>query len=307
VKLRRDLVTGSLLGLACGDGLGAPFEGSTKVARTLLSQWAGTERRLRYTDDTALAIALTEHLCRNAGALNDDELVLDFARAWQREPDRGYGSGPPAVFRTALVGGDWRGLAQRLFGETGSFGNGGAMRTAPVAFLPGAVSTRVLLARQQAAITHTNDLALDGAALQCAAVAISADTANGVLDPESFLAQVKGHVQTPEFREALQGLHIAVRRGWAPEEVAMHLGNDISAVGSVPSALAAFLLRPDDVQEAVMFAIEMGGDTDTIAAMTGALAGARCGEGRLPPSWVRRLERASEIRSLADSLAAVSD
>jgi poly(ADP-ribose) glycohydrolase ARH3 len=138
-------------------------------------------------------------------------------------------------------------------------------------------------------------------------VALSAETADGDLDAELFLAHAKAHVETPEFREALQVVLAAVRRGWSPHEVAAHLGNDISAVGSVRSALAAFLLNPDDLRGAVLFAIQMGGDTDTIAAMTGAIAGARCGEVGLPQFWVHRLERASEIRDLAGSLAAMGD
>jgi poly(ADP-ribose) glycohydrolase ARH3 len=307
VALRRDAVTGSLLALACGDALGAPFEGAVRVARPLLEQWEATGRTLRYTDDGAMAIVLTEHLCRHSGAVHDEDLVLDFARAWRQEPGRGYGAGPPAIFLTALAGGDWHGLAQGLFGGTGSYGNGGAMRTAPVAFVPGAVATRVLLARQQAAVTHANVLALDGAALQCAAVAISAETADDDLDAELFLAHAKEHVETPEFRQALQGVLEAVQRDWSPREVAAHLGNDISAVGSVPSALAAFLLNHDDLRGAVLFAIQMGGDTDTVAAMTGAIAGARCGEVGVPHSWAHRLERASEIRALAGSLAALAD
>jgi poly(ADP-ribose) glycohydrolase ARH3 len=301
-----DLVTGSLLGLACGDALGAPFEGSSNVSRSLLSQWASTERQLRYTDDTAMTMVLAEHLCRHAGAVDDDQLVLDFARAWQDEPHRGYGFGPPTIFRAALAGDDWHSVARGLFGGSGSFGNGGAMRTAPVALLPVPMSRRVLLARQQAALTHTNLLALDGAALQSAAVALSAATAGEALDPYTFLAQAKGHVHTPEFREALQGVHIAIQGEWTPAEVAAHLGRDISAIRSVPSAVAAFLLNADDLTNAVMFAVEMGGDTDTIAAMTGAMAGARCGAQGLPTSWVQRLEGASEIRELAGSLAAIS-
>jgi hypothetical protein len=106
---------------------------------------------------------------------------------------------------------------------------------------------------------------------------------------------------------ALQGVQVAVRRGWTPHEVAANLGNDISALGSVPSALASFLLNPDEPRQAVLFAVQVGGDTNTIAAMTGAIAGARCGEAGLPHSWVRRLERAGEIRDLAGSLAAMGD
>lgn len=305
--MRRDLVAGSLLALACGDALGAPFEGAARVTGQQLRQWEASDRQLRYTDDGAMAIVLTEHLCRHSGTVHDQELIFDFARAWRHEPQRGYGPGPPAIFRTALAGEDWRGLSRGLFGGKGSYGNGAAMRTAPVAFVPGPLGTRVARARQQAAVTHANVLAQDGAALQCAAVAVSAATADGDLDEKLFLAHVKEHIETPEFEQALQAVQAAVRRGSSPLEVAAHLGNDISAVGSVPSALAAFLFNPNDVRAAVSFAIEMGGDTDTIAAMTGAIAGARCGEAGLPDSWVHRLERASGIRDLAGSLAGISD
>ncbi len=60
--------------------------------------------------------------------------------------------------------------------------------------------------------------------------------------------------------------------------------------------------RPDSFREAVSFAIRVGGDTDTIASMAGALAGARVGESALPPGWPERVEGASLLRELADGL-----
>lgn len=69
----------------------------------------------------------------------------------------------------------------------------------------------------------------------------------------------------------------------------------------MPTALACFLTHPDDFAAAVTAAISLGGDTDTIAAMTGALAGAHHGYTAIPDAW-RAVEGADELISLADSL-----
>lgn len=76
-------------------------------------------------------------------------------------------------------------------------------------------------------------------------------------------------------------------------------GNDVTALGSVPTALLAFLVNRDDPAATIRYAIRAGGDTDTIAAMAGALAGARHGASALPHAWIQRLEIAERIRAVA--------
>jgi hypothetical protein len=76
VALRQDLVAGSLLGLACGDALGAPFEGAASVSTPILSQWESTDPHLRYTDDGAMAIVLSGHLCRHSGSVTTTSWYL---------------------------------------------------------------------------------------------------------------------------------------------------------------------------------------------------------------------------------------
>ena len=80
------------------------------------------------------------------------------------------------------------------------------------------------------------------------------------------------------------------------------VGNAVAAVEAVPAALAAFLAHPDRPADAIRFAILPGGDTDIIAAMTGALA-APCGASALPPPWLQRLEFAGPLVAAADRLA----
>jgi poly(ADP-ribose) glycohydrolase ARH3 len=298
-------VRGSLLGAACGDALGAPFEGAAAVPTALVEAWATSDRMLQHTDDTAMTLVLAMHLVEAGGAVDVPRLAEDFAREWQADPHRGYGAGPPRIFRAVLDGGDWAEVARSAFGGAGSWGNGGAMRVAPAAFAPGTIEDRVEIARSQATVTHAHPLALDGAALQCAAVAVAAGSAGSPLDPGELLATVGEHARTPELRQALEVVGELVEGGSSAEEVADSLGRDISALGSVPTALALFLRCPDDVRAAVESAVQVGGDADTIASMVGALAGARCGDGELPSSWVTRLECAEEMAALADALCAL--
>ena len=74
------------------------------------------------------------------------------------------------------------------------------------------------------------------------------------------------------------------------------LGNGIQAQESVVTALACFASSPDDYLTAIGRAILLGGDTDTIAAMTGAVAGAYLGVGAIPPQLLAILEDHSEMK-----------
>jgi len=151
-------------------------------------------------------------------------------------------------------------------------------------------------------VTHAHPQAIDGAALLCAGVGTAAQW-SGSMDPSGFLRAVAGHVHTPEFRDRMQVVLAVVNRRMESGHVGRSLGSDVTALGSVPTALALFLLNPDDPRAAITGAVQAGGDTDTIAAMTGALAGARCGADSLPASWLKRLESGPRLRRLADRLA----
>jgi poly(ADP-ribose) glycohydrolase ARH3 len=70
----------------------------------------------------------------------------------------------------------------------------------------------------------------------------------------------------------------------------------------VPGALCAFLRHPDSFSSAVLFAINLGGDTDTVASMTGALSGAHLGESAIPVQWREGVEGSVSLRHLADEL-----
>ena len=80
------------------------------------------------------------------------------------------------------------------------------------------------------------------------------------------------------------------------------LGNGIAAFESVPTAIYSFLRCPKSFPEVVSYAISLGGDTDTIASMAGAISGAYLGLGAIPSVWRERLEDVAQLEALADSL-----
>lgn len=304
-RLRIGRVHGALLGTACGDALGAPFEGVAAVAPEDLSEWMGSARPLRYTDDTAMTIALGEYLLALAPGrrIDEDELVREFARHWRREPWRGYGAGPPRIFELVEGGTPWREAASAIF-PGGSFGNGGAMRVAPVALLEADLHGVVTEARASASVTHLHPVGVDGAVAQAAAVWWALHSPPGEpLEAESFVDRIAGVAETAELRGKLSTVR-ELLSGVPPERAAAELGNGIAAADSVPIALLAFLRHPDSFVGAVTFAVRAGGDTDTIAAMTGAIAGARTGVEAVPAAWLDRLENLPDLRALADRFAA---
>lgn len=87
------------------------------------------------------------------------------------------------------------------------------------------------------------------------------------------------------------------------DEAAARIGTGSRASRAVPAAIWAFLVHPDDPEEAVVTAVALGGDTDTIGAMTGALAGARNGASTIPTRWMEVVESGGEGREALTRLA----
>lgn len=293
---------GALLGVAVGDALGAAFEGHPgPVPLNRLRAHLADMAPVTFTDDTAMTIAVTESLLHSDG-LDEDHLAATFAAHHERRPDRGYGAGTAALLREFSRGGSWRSLAPAQFGGTGSFGNGAAMRAAPFGLWATDPSEAAALARQGAKVTHTHPHAVDAAGVQAAAVAAALSAADEQVPVGEFLRRVRQAAETAEMHEMLDtaaDLHAA-----PGAVVARTIGTSVAALEAVPAAICAFLHHPDSFADAVTFATELGGDTDTIASMTAAIAGARLGVQAIPIPWVQRSEGVSQMRELADRLFA---
>lgn len=289
---------GALIGTAVGDALGAPTEGSASVPAAHL-RGLDEPQRLTYTDDTAMTIGVARSLVE-CGHFDGAHMAETLAVIYGREPWRGYGAGPPLVFARHQLGVPWDQAAAELFDGQGSYGNGAAMRVAPVALFAYAdIDTAAELARQTAIITHTHPEAIDGAIAQAVAITILLAKI-GPAEPSRLTIALLDHVGTSVFKNKLSYAerHIGDR---PIGELADVLGTGVTAHSSVVTALACFLSHPDSFPDAVKAAISLGGDTDTIAAMTGALAGVHLGADAIPARW-REVEGADELTTLADHL-----
>lgn len=295
----RDRFRGALVGTTVGDGLGAHFEGWPSVTSDDVEAVEVESGEWRFTDDTHMTFVLAESLAEHGG-LVPERLAVAFAQAWSAEPGRGYGPGPPQVFRRILGGDRWDEPARGMFGGSGSFGNGAAMRSAPAAlFAHPDVTRAVEVARTQALVTHAHPLGLDGAGVQAAAVALA--LSSKAPPGEWMVDAVTDHAGEPAMRAALQAVRDLVPGG-QPDDVVAAVGHGIEAVEAVPAALACTVLRPDSFEDALRFALRIAGDTDTIAAMAGAIAGAFHGVEAVPKRWRARAEGVAHGLELADRL-----
>ena len=292
---------GAFIGTAVGDALGAPFEGYDRVEPEEIETVAERLPVLTYTDDTHMMLGVAESLLRCRG-FDGEDMAYTFVRNYEREPYRGYGSGPPRIFRMIRDGVPWDEAAQRLY-RGGSFGNGSAMRAAPIGvFYRDNPETLRDVACASSQITHAHTLGREGAALQAYAIALAT-----VLEPSpdfdraDFLSELINFTSEKVYREKLNKIGALMLQP-DPEKAVLELGNGIEAFNSVPTAIYCFLSRPDSFAGAISGAISLGGDTDTIGAMTGAISGAYLGVDAIPGQWQGKLENRRYIAELAESL-----
>ncbi len=292
----RDRFRGLMLGTAVGDALGRPIEGLQQVSPSYIEEIVSGPRSMIYTDDTAMTIWLAESLLA-AGGFDGADMSMRFAEGYQREPFRGFGANVVDVFSRVLRGFNWKETARSQFGGTGSYGNGAAMRVAPVALwkFPD-IDETVRLARQTAEVTHTHPVGVEGAVIQATA---AGHALRDDFDRDVLLGALRGLVKSQIFRSKLEVLPRAIESS-DDDYARLHLGNGVSAGNSVVTALYCFLAS-EGFKETVIRAVRIGGDTDTIAAMAGALAGARYGATAIPEVWTG-VEGGERLVELADQM-----
>lgn len=291
---------GSMLGAGVGDAVGRPLEGKPPRWVEDLPEFDG-----RYTDDTEMLIGVAESLVE-VGGFDGEHMARTFIKNYDPELDRavrGYGYGPPAVFRMIEQGEKWDTASRNLFCGVGSFGNGAAMRIAPVGLLyfddP---ETLRRVAEQSSIITHAHPLGVEGAVVQAYAVSLAVKALPPRLDPRDFLEELEAFTREDVYRFALKEAIRLLDECADKRKVVSVLGNGVEAFRSVPTAIYCFAANVKSFEKTVCYAVSLGGDTDTIASMSGAISGAYHGKEKIPKKWVEKLENADYIELLADKL-----
>jgi poly(ADP-ribose) glycohydrolase ARH3 len=290
---RSDAVAGALLGTFVGGALGMPYEGlSAAAVPSRLEMVEARRGRGTYTDDTEMMIVLAESLLEH-GCVNEERLAQAFLE--RCDPTRGYGAGTLEVLALWRQGVPVDAAARRLFDGEGSLGNGAAMRIAPIAVLfadsPDELHAQ---AERSARLTHAHPLAVDAATVQAAAIAAA-------LRSEDILVAGRTAARRSAMRAQLDQAAALLGSDVGPAAVGELLGNSAIGHESVPTAMFAAASHTE-FEEAVSFAVRCGGDTDTLGAMAGALAGAACGSTSIPARWLDALENGHRGRRYVERI-----
>lgn len=298
----------TLAGLAIGDSLGMPFETLHFTASALLD-WDGSflsgignevqPGRLpgEWTDDTKMAKALAESLVEYE-TYNPPGAAANYV-AWYKSGDhRGMGKATREALERILRGYHW------VDSGVSSQGNGTAMRVAPLGlFYRHSFLTAMEMAKIDARITHASVEAEVGSMVVAAAVAMLANrmvkpnnlvfALNQVLEEGSSIASrlkdLEEDVKDPKYSTTLEALKKLV-----------DMGTGAHVVQTVPAALFCFSVTTC-FKDAVELAVRAGGDTDTTAAITGALAGTFYGTDETEP-YLDQLEDSALISHLDHTL-----
>jgi ADP-ribosyl-[dinitrogen reductase] hydrolase len=291
----RDRAIGALVGLAIGDCLGTTIEFSRRDTYPPVTDMiGGGPFRLRpgeWTDDTSMALCLADSLIHSGGVLDPDDLARRFVKWWQ--------DGENSVNGRCFDIGNATRAALASYVRTGaprgddhahSAGNGGIMRLAPAALAsPFDAGKAAALARAQSEVTHAAPECLDAADV-LARVIVAGMAGDGLkaLDAGSQAALV-----APKIKAVAEG-------SWRKKS-----RDEIKSSGYVVDTLEAALWAvggSGSFEEAVLKAVNLGDDADTVGAVAGQIAGALWGYSSIPARWRSRVAWGQKIVARAEAL-----
>lgn len=285
----------ALAGLSVGDAFGQQFfyPGILETAtpdRIPPAPW-------HYTDDTEMAIAIV-HVLEQFGGIDQDALAKTFADRFAAQPRRGYGAGARELLQSIHDGADWREESRAMFGGSGSFGNGAAMRVAPLgAWFADDVDATIRQATLSAQVTHTHAEGIAGAV----AVALAAGwahrrAANGKQESAGeMLPWVISHLEDSVVKQRLEWAATYDLETW-PFTVAGQVGcgEQISAQDTVPFCLWMAAASLDSFTDALWTTARIGGDIDTNCAIIGGIVALSTGHVGIPDLWRQHREPLAE-------------
>lgn len=296
-----DAATGALLGLACGDALGRPVEFQSAesidthhgTVTEMLGHGTHGQPAGTVTDDTDLALCIARSLVEQERF--DGQDIADQFLEWYEQGPFDIGLMTADAIRAYDRGVSWRDAGQEVWQDSvegSNAGNGSVMRCAPhgIAFADD-FETLVRISERSSAITHYDPRCTYGCAI------LNCTIAGYLRDMDTPLETALERVQADAPDDLIEALRVV------PELLdESQLQNTGYVVHTVQTSLHD-AMTADTAEDAIISAVNRGGDTDTLGAVTGAIAGARFGSQSLPDRWVETIEYQEDLTLLAQALA----
>jgi ADP-ribosylglycohydrolase len=281
----------SLEGLSVGDAFGERYFVNPDVVDGLIEARAMAEPPWLFTDDTLMALSVVSslHWC---GEIDQNLLAKSFAQRY--DSSRGYGPAMHGVLARINEGEPWQDVTRSMFAGQGSFGNGAAMRVAPVgAYFADDLDAVVEQASLSAEITHAHEEAVAGAIAVAVAAAIAWNLSESASSPgrQDFLDMIYPYVPKSEVSGKIRQARDMAQDTSLQFAVAV-LGNgvNVSAQDTVPFALWCAGECLDNFEEALWLTVSGLGDRDTTCAMVGGIVAMYTGIEGIPKDWLAARE-----------------
>jgi len=295
-----DSATGALLGLACGDALGRPVEFQTPeqisqqfgIVTAMLGNGTHNEPEGTVTDDTEMALCIARSLIEQQTF--DGQDIAERFLEWYNSGPFDIGLMTADALSEYKSGTSWRDAGKVVWErrhEESNAGNGSVMRCVPHALaFADDEETLERVSRHSSAITHYDPRCTYGC------VILNRTVAGYLRNDSDPLADAIALVEEDAPGELIEPLKLLPE--YTDESV---LENTGYVVHTLETALFD-AMTADSAEEAIVTAVNRGGDTDTIGAVAGAIAGARFGASALPNHWLEPLQYSSKLEQLAKAL-----
>ena len=319
-----DKFSGTLLGVSIGDTLGHPFEGM--IRERIYSHFKDFKEYMKgnkhlfktYTDDTQLTLHTAEALIHGSG-FNENNFVREYVN-WLDDPPIGPGFGCISSIQKLKYGIPWKKAASN------SGGNGTAMRVSPIGlFYCKDIKSLNSAALKSSVITHSHPAAAASAIVIARAIAFlidkSIETSFSVEKFfETIISSISGSREKiwEEFIEILNrvknNLNISIESGLikfsqvgvkSPFFIEDYLGKAFVhpyAISTVACAIFVFLKNLNSFEDCIIQLATAGGDSDTVGAIGGSLAGAYLGLGNIPEDLINIVKQHKHILKVSEQL-----
>ncbi len=319
-----DKFTGTLLGVSIGDTLGHPFEGILREGIYSrfndFKEFIASNKKLfnTYTDDTQLTLHTAKALIQGSG-FTEDYIVREYIE-WLEDPPIGPGFGCISSIQKLKYGISWKKAASN------SGGNGTTMRVSPIGlFYNKDIKNLKKYALQSSVITHSHPAASAGAIVVARAIAFLIDkTVETEFSVDEFFKVIISSISNSgeeiwnQFIEILNkvknNLDISLEAGLikfsqagvkAPYFIEDYLGKAFVhpyTLSTVACAIFVFLKNLNSFEECIFQLATAGGDSDTVGAIGGSLAGAYFGKGYIPSNLIQLVRGYKDILKTSEEL-----